>query len=158
MKEFVCSISQWLVENFLTIVATLAAISAYYSAKYAREANEQNKKTLERQSIIDLHSIWKEVNDINTDENGNIIYNDVQKAVNALELTSVFWNRDIIEKEIIFGIFWDAYKLLYEKLNSTKQLVPGTSKPCQNLVFDQIATAYNSMKTYGGKNGKEKLN
>lgn len=158
MKEVASSIIQWGIENFSGLVATLAAISAYYSAKYAREANEQNKKTLERQSIIDLHSIWKEVNDINTDERGNIIYNDVQKAVNALELTAVFWNRDIIEKEIIFRIFGDVYKLLYEKLNSTKQLVPGTSKPCQNLVFDQIAIAYENMKIYGGKNGKEKSN
>ncbi len=158
MKEVASSIIQWGIENFSGLIATLAAIAAYCSAKYAREANEQNKKTLERQSIIDLHNIWKEVNDINTDESGNIIYNDVQKAVNALELTAVFWNRDIIEKEIIFRIFGDVYKLLYEKLNSTKQLVPGTSKPCQNLVFDQITTAYKSMKIYGGKNGKEKTN
>jgi len=134
-------------ENFSGLLATVAAISAYYSATYAREANEQNKKVVGRQSVVDLHNIWKDVNDIDV---GKPIYRDVQLAVNALELTAIFWNKGIIEKEIIYNLYWEVYKSLYEKLSESKTLVPGTSNPCQNFVFNQIATAYVSMKNYGG--------
>lgn len=107
------------------------------------EATAVSKDIARRQGVIELHNSWKGVNAVNC---ANVIGPDATNAANALSLTSALWNHDVIDKNILFQSYWNAFRDLYDSLYSCNSLVPGTSKICRDLITSEITRTYLEMK------------
>lgn len=111
----------------------------------AGRASNLNKSMFKRQGIIDLHMAWRGVNDIDVN---NIVTPDVVNAVNALDLTASLWNHDVIEKIVIYQSYWRAYKSLYEALQYSQNLAPGTNKKLCDFLSPEVKKAYEDMDKF----------
>ena len=111
---------------------------------------ETTKEMFRRQNVIDLHSAWKGVNDIDPNDLNTC---DVINAINALDLTALFWNHDIVLKDIMLRSFWRTFKDLYDVLNDCRECVQGKNVTCRDLLHHspEIAVAYRSMEKDFGK-------
>ncbi|MDE2797713.1 MAG: hypothetical protein OXI94_03490 [Gemmatimonadota bacterium] len=129
--------------EFVTIVGVIgAAVSAYFAYKSHKNARKAN----EAAQVVELHVAWAGVRNINPQKP---IGPDVVKAINTLELTASFWNRDLVDKDIILDSCWTAFRSLYENLNDCTKKVPGLDRTGRELLQESqtIEAAYESMKT-----------
>ena len=135
-----------LVSVLALVVAVASAFFSYKTAKNADVANELTKEIFRKQNVVDLHLVWRGVNDINPSK---LIAADIVAAVNALDFTAASWNHDIVKKEIIIQSYWRVFSQLYKTLDGCDELVPGKKQTCRALLEDSaISAAYDDMKDF----------
>lgn len=128
-------------------IAIISLLVSIVSAGFSYYALIQNKKANESKSVLDLHNIWKEVNDVDIK---NPLFCDVKEAHNAMLITAILWNKKSFEQHIINDTIGETYIRLYEKMSNSGALVSGTSIPVKNYINDDIRDAYENIKKYKG--------
>jgi hypothetical protein len=134
-----------------TAASELSAITSQKSANAAEQSLEAAKLSAQaniamfkRQGVIELHATWREIHQINPLEP---ITPHVVDAANALELTASMWNHDIIEREILYQLFWGRYRLIYASMNSGTP-VPGLDAKLWDMLSAPVTKAYREMQNY----------
>lgn len=131
--------SIWSIRNLIPIIVSL--ISLYISLR----ALATTKNNFKREHVINLFDYWERVNNINPT---NPIYVDVKNAVNALTLTSIIWNYEIIDKRIIYTSHWNAFKTLYDTLINCNIAPNGSLQICSSYITSDITQAYTEMSFF----------
>lgn len=126
------------------LAAVYAVVQAHKAARMSLDAGKISEAMFRRQHVIDLHLAWRGVAELDM---AKPIGPDILRAANALELTSSLWNHDIVEREILFQSYWDAFSYLYERIKNSDVLVPGSTRTCASLISKEIDRAYEDMKS-----------
>lgn len=136
-----------IIAGLSAIISLLSVTVAWRAMRSAaassRSARELQRNMFQRQHIIDLHHVWKDVNDIRQEEP---ITGDIRNAVNALDLTASLWNFDVVKKEIIISSYWDGFSRLYGRLDRWDSLVNGLNMTGRDMLSNHIRKAYEEMK------------
>jgi hypothetical protein len=131
--------SFWSFRNLMPIIISFISIIVSISALVL------TRNKFRREHLINLFDYWGQVNSINPT---NPIYNDVRNAVNALTLTSIIWNYEIIDRRIIYTSHWDAFQSLYDILINCHIAPNGTLRACSTYITEEITQAYNGMLNF----------
>lgn len=135
-----------------TIASETSAAAAVTSANAANQSLEAAKQSIQtnismfkRQGVIELHETWRGIHGLDPSK---LVTPHVVDAANALHLTASMWNHDIIEREIIYQLFWDRYQEIYDTMCSIAP-VPGLDAKLRDLLSPPVAKAYQEMQSYG---------
>ncbi|KKO91724.1 hypothetical protein AAW12_08665 [Sphingobacterium sp. Ag1] len=144
MNEYECITTVLATGTLLTGIGTiaLAIITNKNNKKIAERQRQTDINIAKRQGVIDLHNAWAVVNDINT---ANYIVPDVIKAINALSLTASLWIHDVIERDLLYQSYWQAYKDLYDKLIGMNDVLRGLNYTPKSKITADIKKAYLEM-------------
>jgi len=125
-----------------------AAITSANAAERSLEASRQSMRIsiamFKRQGVIELHATWRDIHGI---DQLKPITPHVVDAANALELTASMWNHDIIEREILWQLFWGRYQHIYDTMNSSAP-VPSLHTTLRNMISAPVTKAYQEMQSY----------
>jgi len=131
---------------FAACVAIYFAYKANETANKAKEVSEKaNHIQLElakRNSVIELHHAWNDVNSINRFQPDLI---NLKNALNALSLTASLINHDVMKIEIIYDQYWLSFKELYKSISEMNEKIHLiTYVPNERLTKD-IKMAYKKL-------------
>jgi hypothetical protein len=132
-------------ETFWSFRNLMPIIVSFISVLISIAALVTTKNNFKREHVINLFDYWEPVNNINPAEP---IYVDVKNAVNAITLTAIIWNYNIIDRRIIYTSHWDAFQLLYNTLINCHISPSGTLRVCSAYITDDITKAYNGMLNF----------
>jgi hypothetical protein len=119
---------------------------AQKSISLSERANEVSINIARKQGVIELFAAWRDVSDINTLEVDKMIGPDILRSYNAMDLTAILWNHDVIQKEILFQQYWKPFRDIYDNLYGSDNLIPGKKKTCRSLIAKEHTKAYAEMK------------
>lgn len=142
-------IDLYTLEAIIAGMAIMSVLVSIIAVAISSRSNALNKKMFKRQGVIDLYMAWQGVNNIDI---SNLITPDVVKAVNAISLTSLLWNHDIVEKNILYQGYSISFNTIYNTLDSSTQVVPGTAYICRSLLTPEIRKCYRSMQEFDAFN------
>lgn len=106
---------------------------------------ESKKDIAKKKDVIKLFKYWDKVSYIDKD---NIIGPDVFKAANALELTASLWNFDVLDKNMLYEIYWKEFNEFYNVFYNSDILIPGYENQNMKLkdcITINIKIAYEEM-------------
>lgn len=135
-------ISIW-IASISCCASVLMFITTYMTLKTNEKAIDLNKSIFRRQGVFDLHLFWQSVNNINPEKPIEV---DVRKAANALDLTAAFWNHDIMEKSILYQMYWPAFRDIYNSIQNIKGGVTSGGLKVQDILTPSIKLVYNKMQ------------
>jgi len=130
------------------IFSGVSAVVAVIAAALSRRSYRVMEAIAKRQATFSLDTSWHDVNEL--DQNA-LIGPDVRRAVNALEMTAMVWNHDIVEKQIIRQLYWVSFQKLYDVLVHCKANVPGYDRPPSEFISPEAREAFRSMKEFASK-------
>ncbi|MCW8314205.1 hypothetical protein K7A41_23470 [Sphingobacterium sp. InxBP1] len=144
MTQYECITTVLATGTLLTGIGTiaLAIITNQNNKKIAERQRQTDINIAKRQGVIDLHNAWAVVNDINP---ATCIVPDVIKAINALSLTASLWIHDVIERDLLYQSYWQAYKDLYDKLIGMNEVPIGLNYTPRSKISPDIKKAYHEM-------------
>ncbi len=122
-----------------------ANVLANGANQLANRANDLNLNIAKRQGVFDLFLVWQNVNEI---DRNKLIGPDIVKAANALGLTAMLWNHDVVEKKILYQSYWQAYRTLFDQLYYNESLVPGLKRTLKSMVSPEMQKVYDEMKSF----------
>ncbi|MBH1664538.1 hypothetical protein MOQ11_02870 [Stenotrophomonas maltophilia] len=125
--------------------AVLVSLGSMFVAGWA---SRSNVKMLKRAGVIELYAAWQGVSSINRSAPVTV---DAVKGANAIALTASLWNHDIIEKAVLYQMYWEPYRDIYDSLYSMDELLPGHKKTGKAMITDDMKTAYRAMEAFGSQ-------
>lgn len=102
--------------------------------KASKEALEVNVKMFRRQSIVELHMALSGIKGFDPTKPYS---EEALKVVNALGLIATLWNHEIVEPDILYQVYADAYRDTCEKI---------LNSPAKNMLTKEMMKTYDDMK------------
>lgn len=97
--------------------------------------NEESKKLDNRRFFSVL---WDKMTDLNHIDPKAPIEPDVRKAVNALEVTAIFWQAGIVDKQMVVLAFGKLFDELFTEIDQAGQ-IPHTGKTGHQMLHEDRA-------------------
>lgn len=127
---------------FLTL--TFGALVVGVAAWFFKSGSVQSEDA----ALNRLEQSWKGISYINCD---SLVGPDVEKASNALQMTSMYWRNGFLNKKLIFDQYGTVFIEIFEQIDGCDKQVPGYNKPlkfCKDFLSPLIRTTYNEIKKY----------
>lgn len=128
-----------LVFLFLTFVALVVGLIAY---SRRRSPAENEDAALHR-----LEQSWHDVNNIDC---ARLVGPDVNRAANALEMTSVYWRNRYIQRGVLLQKYERPFIDLFEQLDNCDKVVPGYEKlkqrRCRDFISPLVRETYREIR------------
>jgi len=126
---------------FLVLVFLAFVVGVYAWLKHAVNGGGGNDEPLFR-----LQESWKGVNYISCD---SLVGPDVNKAAEALDMTSLYWRESYVDKKIIKEKYGNVFCELFEQLDRCDKQVPGYNDPikyCSDFLSATVRETYKEVK------------
>jgi hypothetical protein len=121
----------------LTFLALLVGVIAWFRKPTRGEGGDA--------ALHRLELTWAGVNYIDCDR---LVGPDVNKAANALEMTSLYWRRNFLDRDILLEKHASNYRMLFEQLDACDKPVPGYTKPkkhCKDFLPAHVRSTYSEI-------------
>ena len=110
------------------VVSSVAVYISRQNAKEQGQLTEQLKtqdQDFERKKfIVALWDKMADVSEIDKDEQGNYDETDIFYALNTLELVSVCWTNNIVDRRMIFLVFGDNFRSRVKEIEGIVSPLP----------------------------------
>jgi hypothetical protein len=133
--------SNWVAAISAAVSALFALLSLLATHKSFGVAREISRK----QGIIDLYEAWRDIHMVNCEKP---ITPNIVRAVNALNLTASFWAHEVINRDILYQMYWEDYDKIYEALVNSDTEVLGLNKTCKQLLTKLVTKVHQEMESY----------
>lgn len=126
----------------LTFLALVVGVIAWL--RQGKGGHESEDAALHR-----LEQAWKDVNYIDCEK---LVGPDVNRAADALQMTSIYWRNGFIKKSLIIERYGQSFCELFEQIDTCDKQVPGYNKPmkfCKDFLPSLVRATYSEVKENG---------
>jgi hypothetical protein len=127
----------------LTFLALISGIIAWLRRSQGGESEDA--------ALHRLEQAWADVNYVDCSK---LVGPDVNKAANALQMTSIYWRNKYLKNGILLEKHGANYCDLFEQLDGCDKPVPGYSKPqkfCRDFLPAPVRSTYAEIKRALGR-------